>query len=267
VIYTRTVGEGPDLVLVHGWGLHSGVWDDLLERLTPRYRVTVVDLPGHGRSREAAGGPDLDRLAEQIGAVAPQSAAWLGWSLGGLVAMAVARRWSQRVSRLILVATTPRFVNSEDWDAGMDRVVFNGFFEDLRDDYRRTLERFVALQAGSDSESRRVIKALHRQLLRFGAPRPEALKAGLTILQDTDLRGELRGLSMPVQLIHGRRDRLASNRAAEYLAKALPNARLICMRGAGHAPFLSHPQEFAELVAGFMEGRGKPGWGDSDCCS
>ena len=60
-------GDGPDLVLLHGWGMHGGVWDELVPRLAARFRVHVPDLPGHGRSTacglgSAPGTPPLSRL-------------------------------------------------------------------------------------------------------------------------------------------------------------------------------------------------------------
>ena len=50
-LYSHTLGSGPDVVLLHGWGMHSGVWEDVVEALLDHHRVTVLDLPGHGYSR------------------------------------------------------------------------------------------------------------------------------------------------------------------------------------------------------------------------
>ena len=71
--------------MVHGWGLHGGIWKPLLPLLEAHFRVTCVDLPGHGRSGWQ-GEETLDAMAGALLSVAPAGAAWLGWSLGGLVA-------------------------------------------------------------------------------------------------------------------------------------------------------------------------------------
>src|SRR3546814_4571782 len=75
-------GEGPPLVLLHGWAMHGGVFALLVERLRERYRLYVVDLPGHGRSRDSAVPLALEACVEAIAARVPR-APWCGWALGG----------------------------------------------------------------------------------------------------------------------------------------------------------------------------------------
>ena len=97
ILYTNTVGEGPDIVLLHGWGMHSGVWEDVVELLMDSFRVTVMDLPGHGYSREMIPGHDLQNLCHAVSERAPSQAFWVGWSLGGLVAQQAALETPERV--------------------------------------------------------------------------------------------------------------------------------------------------------------------------
>ncbi|MGB5605365.1 MAG: alpha/beta fold hydrolase, partial [Gammaproteobacteria bacterium] len=100
-LYTQTSGAGPDLLLVHGWGLHSGIWDGLAPLLEPHYRVTRMDLPGHGRSAWQ-GQASLDDMTDAVLSTAPATAVWLGWSLGGLLAARAAQRAPARVTALVL---------------------------------------------------------------------------------------------------------------------------------------------------------------------
>ena len=68
-LYSQTTGNGPDVVLLHGWGMNSDIWEDVIEELAGSYRITVVDLPGHGRSTNDIHNPDdytLEKLAKQI---------------------------------------------------------------------------------------------------------------------------------------------------------------------------------------------------------
>ena len=62
-LYTETLGAGPDLVLLHGWGLHAGVWESTAAELAKSWRVTLVDLPGHGRSPTPDAMLDLDAVS------------------------------------------------------------------------------------------------------------------------------------------------------------------------------------------------------------
>ncbi|MDX2457915.1 MAG: alpha/beta fold hydrolase, partial [Gammaproteobacteria bacterium] len=75
-LYTETAGKGPDLVLIHGWGLHSGIWDGFALLLETSFRVTRVDLPGHGRS-DWQGEAALDAMVDALLDAVPNPAAWL----------------------------------------------------------------------------------------------------------------------------------------------------------------------------------------------
>ncbi len=117
-LHVERHGSGPDLVLLHGWGLHGGVWSALAARLATSFRVHVVDLPGHGGSRDAllAG---LDGLVDAVAEVTPVGARVCGWSLGGLAALRLAARHPAQVAALALVSTTPCFVRRDDWPHAM----------------------------------------------------------------------------------------------------------------------------------------------------
>ncbi|MDE2139813.1 MAG: alpha/beta fold hydrolase, partial [Gammaproteobacteria bacterium] len=145
-LHIETLGRGADVFLVHGWALHGGVWDSLVPELARSWRVTRVDLPGHGRSRALPMPATLSALVSLVVHAAPQSAVWLGWSLGGLVALQAALDFPQRVRALILVSSTPRFVTAPDWDCAMAPERLAEFSLALARDYRGTVQRFLALQ-------------------------------------------------------------------------------------------------------------------------
>jgi pimeloyl-[acyl-carrier protein] methyl ester esterase len=252
-IWQRQTGRGPDLVLIHGWGLHGGIWDGLVPALARHCRVTVVDLPGHGHSDLDPQLGSVDGLAEQLLAVVPEGAMWLGWSLGGLVALAAAAGYRQQVAGLILVGATPRFVSADDWPNGMAPDVLAGFADRLDGDYEGTLRRFIGLHVGAGADSRETLRALRSQLFAHGRPSEAALSQGLRFLRETDLRARLGAIAQPVTLIQGSYDRLVPPSAAEWLAAHLRTARLHTISRAGHAPFLSHPDEFATQIMAAMQ--------------
>ena len=239
-------------MLVHGWGMHGGIWGDLPVYLATRYRVTTLDLPGHGRSRALASPDDLAMLADVVADQVAAPAMWIGWSLGGMVALSVAARHGARVHKLVLVGATPRFVQEPDWPHAMKPEVLAQFALELGADFRATLQRFLSLQVGVDAAGRALLRTLRSEMFRHGEPAATALAAGLAILRDADLRPLLPRITCPVQIIHGARDRLTPLAAAEYLATHLPHACLARVAHAGHAPFLSHPQAFRELLLDFL---------------
>lgn len=239
-LFVTTEGAGPDLVLVHGWGLHSGVFDALAAELAQRFRVTRVDLPGHGRSAACTMSAALEKLAAQIGARVPSPAIWLGWSLGGLLAMQRAVVAPETVQALWLIASVPRFVRGADWPHGVEPGVLQQFARDLDTDYAGTLARFLALQVRGSVEAGATLRALRARLLEHGAPTPAALHIGLELLRDTDLRAQLVAIRCPTLFLFGERDVLAPPASVDGLRECMPAARSLTIAGAGHAPFLSH---------------------------
>ncbi|MBS4097252.1 MAG: pimeloyl-ACP methyl ester esterase BioH [Sulfuricella sp.] len=248
-LHVAVSGSGENLVLLHGWGMHGGIWDGVKPALDGHFRVHAVDLPGHGGS-PACDPYTSEAVAEAIAAVLPESAILCGWSLGGMVALEMARRYPQKIARLVLMATTPCFAQREDWACAMDCGVLENFAAELENDYEGTLKRFLALQARGDETAKAVLRALRDNLFQRGRPAAAALRGGLAILRDADLRSRVAEIRQPALIVHGDRDQLTPLAAGEWLAQTLPTARLTVFHGAAHAPFLSHPEEFTQsLVA------------------
>lgn len=240
----RGQGGGANPVLpvvwVHGWGMSSAIW-----RAVPAFAAETalaLDLPGHGgRLWDEGLGADAGRWAEDLLARAPERAVWVGWSLGGLLALEAARRAPERVARLILLGTTPRFVATGDQACGMAADTLGQFMAGLAQDRALTLQRFLALQAVG-AEGAREVRARLGQAVAESPPAAEAaLRAGLAILRDTDLSASLHGLGRPVHVLLGDRDRIVPPCVADMYRQALPQAEIHIQAGAGHAPFLHAP--------------------------
>jgi pimeloyl-[acyl-carrier protein] methyl ester esterase len=246
-------GQGPDVVLVHGWGMHGGVWHDTAAALAARFRVHVVDLPGHGRSRGFVPEPyTLAALADALVHRLPQPAYWIGWSLGGQVTLTAALRHPRAVSRMVLIGATPKFAQGADWRCAMSLPTLAKFAAELERDYAGTLQRFLSLQLGEAGNERETLRRLRTELFRHGQPDPRALRAGLGILKDADLRETLARIAAPTLVLHGGRDMLAPQAAAAALAAGLPQARLDVIEAAAHAPFLSHAAAAHALIEAFL---------------
>ena len=249
-LHVEIRGAGPDLVLLHGWALHGGVWGPWLERLATRFRLHLVDLPGHGHSRWS-GATTLVDFARSVSLHVPRGAVLLGWSLGGLVALELARERPGDVAALVLIATTPCFLTRDAWPAGLPAAVLDGFANGLAIDDRGTIAKFLALQARGDEHATATLAALRTSLAARGEPDPRALAAGLDILRRTDLRATLPGIATPALVVAGEHDRITPAEAGRRLAALLPAARHVEIARAGHAPFLSHPDAVLRPVADF----------------
>ncbi len=243
-LHVERIGRGADLVLLHGWGLHGGVWRSLVPRLEARFRLHLVDLPGHGHSRDVAFG-DLDALADAVAEVMPESALVCGWSLGGLVAMRLATRQPRLASRLALVSATPCFAQRPDWPHAMARETLEQFAAGLHAKPARTIRTFVNLNALGGPHARESVRALAAMLAERGTPSEASLQAGLALLHDADLRDEVPRIDRPACVVHGGRDALTPVGAGRWLAAALPFARFHEIPEAAHLPFVSHPEAVA----------------------
>jgi pimeloyl-[acyl-carrier protein] methyl ester esterase len=237
-VWHETRGSGPDLVLLHGWGLSSDIWDGFSDRLAERYRVTVIDLPGLGRSAPA-GDMSPDMVVEALLEVAPEQAHWVGWSLGGQLALACVERAPERVKSLSLIAANPCFVARKDWPCAMVPDVFNAFVESLTENEAKTLQRFAALQTRGSASARDELKRLKNVI---STTEPQALAPALMLLQ-ADLRPALVALNCPAQLILGAEDQLVPAGLAEQARALNPKLQAHMLAHSAHLPFVSHADE------------------------
>lgn len=240
----------PPLVLLHGWGLGPAIWLSLRPHLTAFPAIHAPWLPGHGPA-PAAHGPELADWTDALVPDLPDQALVVGWSLGALVALDLARRHPRKVARLALIGATPRFIAGPEWPHGLAAGTVQGFRDGFAVDPPATLRRFVALQTLGDARRKAVALALSEALPAVGAENAPGLAEGLRLLAETDLRDQVATITLPTRLLHGEGDALMPAAAATWLADHLPNARLSVFTDCGHAPFLSRPADCATLLAGF----------------
>ncbi len=225
-----------------------------MAQLARNHRVHAVDLPGHGRSAPVT--PcTLDAMVAAVDAALEgeaQPLAVLGWSLGGLVAMQWATARPTRVSRLVLVCTTPKFVAGPDWPHAMAGATLARFGDELHVAWKLTVQRFLALQVHNSEHGRATLAAMREQLWARGEPSRSALAATLAVLATADLRADAARLAQPALVVAGSRDTLCWPAAGRWLASAMPDARFVEIAGSAHAPFLSHRDEFVASLEEFL---------------
>ena len=242
----------PPLVLLHGFALHAGIWDSWLATSGFRAECLTLDLPGHGNRRWDERITDLASLADGVAARLPPGAIVAGWSLGGMVALTLARERGLGVRGIVLVSSTPRFVAGAGWQAGIAPGVLEEFSMALGRNCERTIQAFLALQVLGSAHSAATLRTL-RAAVRSRPPDPRALRTGLDILRHADLRETLHDIDVPSLVIAGEHDRLTPPAAGRFLAARLRDARFRTIAGAGHAPFLSHPAAVALELSAFLQ--------------
>lgn len=256
-MFIETRGQGPALAMIHGWAMHGGLFEPLVDRLADRYTLHLVDLPGHGYARDDAALLEPHAIAAELVARVPD-AAWLGWSLGGLFALRAALDHPRLVRGLVMVASSPRFVSGDGsdgaapWPHGVSPTLFRDFGQALGRDFRGTLEGFLALEALGSSSTQDDLRNLRERAFERGEPAPRALLEGLDLLDHSDLRAHLPALQVPSLWISGRRDRLVPAAAMPAAAALAPMARSVVIGNAGHAPFLGAADEVAREIDQFL---------------
>jgi pimeloyl-[acyl-carrier protein] methyl ester esterase len=250
-VFVEVVGQGPNLTLLHGWGMNGAVWNGVRDALAAQYTLHIVDLPGHGHSH----GDSITTFEATTNAVAnamPARGHVLGWSLGGQIALELARRYADRVDKLLLVATTPRFLQSHDWPHAVLPAVLADFGAQLSANTAATIKSFLALQVLNQPNMRDMVASLQQALSSRGIPAAKALAAGLALLQSNDLRAQLQEISHVSLVLQGSHDALTPEGAGHWLADRLPHARYVLMPRAAHAPFLSHRDAFLNELDAFL---------------
>lgn len=251
LIYRR-YGEGPSITFLHGWGLNSGVFDILVESLQQDFEVTLIDIPGYGENYDKM--PeyyDLTNLVSMLRGIVPKNSTLVGWSMGGLVAQQFAIEHPSYLEKLILVSSTPKFSQQDNWP-GIKANVLETFKHSLNLDFVKTLGRFMAIQAMGSEHAKSDIKRIQKAVENYHSPNFTALKAGLDLLDNQDLRENSKNIKVPIVGFFGKKDTLVPVSAVEAIKNYLPTMQTEVFEKASHAPFISHHQEFIEKLRKYL---------------
>jgi pimeloyl-ACP methyl ester carboxylesterase len=243
--YYGLEGQGDPVVLLHGWGTSSQSLAGVAASLRGTFRVLSLDLPGFGWSQappEAWGMREyVTHLLGLLDETGIPRAALVGHSFGGRIAVSLAARQPERVSRLALVASP-------------------GIRSKRSARYRLTvattklLSRVLALPCwgayGERLLSRWRDRVGSRDYRAAGRMRPTLVR-----VVNEDLAPLLPMVQAPTLLLWGDRDPEVGRQAVEIMAARIPGARLTVFPGAGHFPFQDDPDEFCRRLTGFLQGK------------
>lgn len=238
-------GSGLPLVLIHGWGSSAEIFNGLISQL-PDCHCLAPDLPGYGASTATAP-VDLAALAEDLlhwcDALGLEKVTLLGWSLGGMIAQELAARFPQRFERLILLATTPRFVTTPDWPHGLSDSAVRALARDFKRSPTTTLTNFWSLQFQGESPPPSPLRVEVETVTTLG---------GLELLRRIDLRRHLSAITLPTLVLHGSADVIIPIGAGRFLADSIPQAHFHEFCGCGHAPFYRAAAPVSVVIRDFL---------------
>lgn len=260
-LYVKDWGEGPPVILIHGWPLSADSWDDQAMAIAEAgHRVIAYDRRGFGRSTQPWSGYDYDTLADDLAAVIQQSgakdAALVGFSMGGgEVARYMARHGGQSVAKCVLISSILPFrLKTADNPAGSEQAAFDKTALALNTDRALFFTGFFETFFGEDSEDRPV----SAELLEWarGIALQASLKATIGCMRafsSTDFRAELAAITVPTLLIHGTADKTVPIAASSRIAaQGIAQSTLIEYTGAPHGLFATDKQRLTGDLLSFL---------------
>jgi pimeloyl-[acyl-carrier protein] methyl ester esterase len=272
--YLEPKEQSIPIVLLHGWGLNSAVWQPLIASLstdfTDAFHVITIDLPGFGTNVNKKVSPySLANICQHIVSTIEQPAIYLGWSLGGLVATEMALTYPDKVLGLITVASSPRFTeqrveqgsekvidekaaNQLLW-SGIKPHVLDAFHQQLKVDAEKTISGFLKLQAMGSPHVRQDIKQISQLVFQHKMASKNTLDESLKLLETSDYRSKLIEINQPFLRLYGSADSLVPKSIIEQVAKLTANnSDQYIFEGASHAPFISHLDDFTQLLTDWL---------------
>lgn len=239
-----------EIVLIHGWGLHSGVWQTLIEYLQAFANITVIDRAGYGQSPVMSHEQELNEIL----AACPPTAVYIGWSLGVSVILQLATRYPQRVQAIVALAADPCFVARKDWPHAMPIDTFQQFQQDTEENAYTALLRFMGLQTQGSSTQRQDMRFLQQLLAQHPIPHHLQLLQGLADLAQ-DYRPLVQAICCPMLWVYGAKDRLV-NIDVDALLALNPQIIFGSLADAAHVLLLSHPEPLSDMIIRFLRGNG-----------
>lgn len=252
-------GAGRPIVFLHGWGMQSTYFKAQIAALSPRFRVVVPDLRGHGQSSRLRQGQGLSTLvndvAELLVSLDLTQALVVGWSMGAMVTWGLLQhKEAARVSAIVSIDMVPRILNDEAWTFGLregsDANVFSGVVKRMLADWPRFTRVFVPRIFAHESAAQKQA-LVDWMVTETESNHPPSMAQLWMSIGDQDFRKDLVNLQLPTLIIFGRRSQLYRPEASEWLAENIANATRVGFANSGHAPHLEEPDLFNREIESF----------------
>ena len=231
------------IYFIHGWGVGPGIWEAFIKALNYQGQAYTLGLPGYDvkPKQRKYKKLNIDGIVEQLADQISADAILVGWSLGGMIAIKLAEYKKHLINTLVLLASTPCFVKKPDWPQGVDATRLRSIASNLKHDQDGVLKTFISETAIGDPSPKVTIRKL-QESAQQGSQYFETLSDGLEILENEDLRHNMKNLACQTGMILGKNDRLIPVATGEYVLRSCPDISLVTIDNAGHAPFVSQQQ-------------------------
>ncbi|RLA07321.1 MAG: hypothetical protein DRQ51_06400 [Gammaproteobacteria bacterium] len=242
MLSVKIIGQGEDIVLLHGWALNIKIWQPWVEIYKHLYKFHLIDLPGSGGSYDIDMPSDINKIMPMLKEVIPKNSTIIGWSFGGLLAILFAKTYHAHLKKISLMCSNVCFTQQQNWQYAMDKNDFKIFHQQVIKNPKQAIKTFISLQLLNTTYKSQAKTALIKQMSQKLAHN-QNLIAGLEILKNTDLREIYKSLKIPIKALFGEYDKLVPPNTADALVKLNPNTTTKIIKKSAHIPFLTHPIE------------------------
>ncbi len=243
-----SMANGLNIVLINGWSMPAGIWDDFFQHLTAlvsirRYQVVSVDQT-----------LTADQWLEYLDEVIEPNTLLLGWSLGGMLAMNYACLHSEKIVAVCTFQMNPKFVASTDWPCAMDVATFQAFKQLASADAAKLVKQFGFLITTQGQEALSDLKRLKLSYTVDTLPSTTVLLSTLELLETLDVRAAITQLHKPQLHIYGEQDQLVPKAVAEQGVFHCADGGVEVVAGVSHFPGYGAASVLAEKIGKFVGG-------------
>lgn len=245
------VGDGPAVILLHGYPFNRSLWTELAESLLDRYRVVIPDLRGFGETESSENPATMNRMAEDIAKLMDHleidQAVIGGLSMGGYVALAFCKQYPTRVRALVLADTRPQ-ADTEEGKQTRAQQAEKALAEGMAGIADAMLPKLLT----PDTVSKRpeVVKRIRDMMLKT---KPEGAAAALRGMAQRDDQTEfISSIDVPTLIVVGREDAITPLADSEAMHAKITGSRLVVIENAGHVSNLEQTEQFNNAVRGFL---------------
>lgn len=252
-LYYRAMGDGPDVVLLHPTPVCHAFWLPMAEHLADHYRLTLVDLRGHGRSEPGAGTITMSRLAEDLHAVLRVSgierAALVGCSIGGYLIYEYWRRFPEEIAALVPVCGKPQPDSPASREKRKERM------RSAREPggLQRFFDSMAAMTIGETAKRRKPEIFAAARVMMEGMPLETVVAVQQGLMERPDSVLILDTITVPVCAIAGGEDQANPVEEMHALPEHIPQAEFHLLEDAGHFAPLEQPERVGEIVREFLK--------------
>ncbi len=264
-LHYRITGKGKPIIFIHGWAMNSHVWKYQIDGLSRDFQAISVDLRGHGKSeippfpplsKGGEGGFDnfVNELKELIDSLAIEKFTLAGWSMASFIIARYYFKYPEDIDKLIFISGTPKFLSENDYPHGQPMTMVKRLEQNLKRDYENHIREFCGklFISGERIDDSKLSEIESLMFNEDFPPSSDVVLQTLNSLLKDDIRDNLNDIKVPTLIIHGSIDKICPVGAGRYMAKEIPDSKLIILEGVGHAPFLTQPERVNKEIKEFI---------------